>query len=522
MNLKPAYRRIEPCIFLVVLVASVLPLFSTTYFPTLDGPAHLYNARLLTHYSSESVLSTYFSLNHTPSPNFFGHIALYALDHVFSSAVSEKILVFFYFLSFPLGFRYFIKSYGPHNLFLSLLAIPLSHSCLMYMGFYNFSISFSFMFFGLGLYHSKIYSSDSAKPLHYIVMFLLVSLCYLSNVLCFVYLLTALSIYELQAIARLFQNGLQRLIAWRMARMILIALPALICLAVFYSRMQFQGDSVPNDPVQLFKYLIYFKSLTVYFVDSDAPYTRVLLASMGILVIYIMVLYFRTRTSFFKKQFDSLVFLLLTIALLILYFWIPNGSGAGMMTDRLCNMLFVSLALWMGSQQHIHLPKLVSPAIIIPHFFLQNIHHKEQKSYDVIAKNITASAQHIQPNSTVLSVNFLQRWMFVTVHFPNYLGAEKPLVLLDNYEAVMPWFPLNWDLEKMPRLSLNGQEKIAGIWWPESNQPLPKKEIDYVYLLGDPNDLNEAQWKELKDNLESGYVPCYIHKTDMISIYKHR
>jgi hypothetical protein len=522
MNFKSAYTRIEPYVFMAVLLISVFPLFSTTYFPTLDGPAHLYNARLLGHYASNATISTFFSVNYTPSPNLFGHVSLYILDHVFSSAVSEKIIVLFYFLSFPLGFRYFMRSYSRENLFFSLIAIPLSHSCLMYMGFYNFSISFSFMFFALGLYHSRFYKTSSIRPVHYFLLFLLISLTYFSNVMCFLYLLAALFLYELKVISALYKSGQAKFISGRILKMALTALPAGICLLIFYSNIKFQPDTTSNNMPELWKFLSYFKSLVVYLVQTDALYLRVILGALLVLIVWIMVMYFRSAKPFFKTQFGNLIFLALTAIVFIAYFRIPNGSGAGMMTDRLCNLFFVSLALWIGSQEHIRLPKLLSLAIIIPHFYLLNIHRKEQQNYDRFAVNVTASAQFIEPNSTVLPVNFLHRWFFVTNHFPDYLGTQKPLIILDNYEAVMPWFLLNWDLQKMPYLTFNGKDTIANTWWPKGNKSISIKEIDYVYLLGDPNDLTEPQWQELKVNLDSAYTLCYINQKDLISIYKHR
>lgn len=522
MDFKTAFARIEPFVFIAVLLASVLPLFGTTYFPTLDGPAHVYNARLMTHYASNPVISNYFSLNDTPSPNLFGHLALYILDQVFSSAISEKIIVVFYFLVFPLGFRYFMKSYSRENLFFSLIAIPLSHSCLMYMGFYNFSVSFAFMFFALGLYHRAIYPALPARPLHYVLLFLLISLTYFSNVLCFVYLLGAIGLYEIQANVRLYKNGEVRLIARRIFIMVLVVLPAGICLLIFYMTIAFAPDTTANDPLLLLNYLSYFKSLTVYVEEADTSYTRALLAVPVVATFWIAVMYFRRAKALLNVQWDKLVFLALTAIVLLAYFGIPNGSGAGMMTDRLCNLFFVSLALWIGSQRHIRLPKVLSLAILVPHFCLLSSHHKEQRNYDAFARNITASAQYIAPNSTVLPVNFLHRWLFVTAHFPDYLGTEKPLIILDNYEAVMPWFPVNWNNKHMPKLRLNGKDTIANTWWPKGTKSVSTKEIDYVYLLGDPHDLNEPQWQELKVNLESAYTLSYINKKDLISIYRHR
>lgn len=523
MKLNLNYNRIEPYVFLAVLFISVFPVITSTYFTTLDGPAHLYNARLLNEYASNPVISTYYSLNRLPSPNFFGHWSLFFLNLLFSSAISEKLLILFYFISFPLSFRYFVKCYSPQNTFFSIIAIPLSHSCLMYMGFYNFSISYTFLFLGMGFYYAYLYRKETVSLFHYSILFVLVSLTYLSGVLSFAYLLAILGMHELHHMFTTYKASTKQRMVSRLCKLVFLVLPACTCLVLFYKKAEFASDDAPNNIKELFSFLSYFKSLVVYAVASDKLYTTILLGVIVFLAGYILLKYRMPFRTFLQHHVTSLLFLFITLLALISYFLIPDGSSAGMMTDRLCNLFFISLVLWIGSQKDIRLPKFVSIAIIIAHFFLLNIHSKEQKGLDKIAVNIARSAEHIEKNSVVLPVNVLQKWLFITMHFPNYLGTEKPLILLDNYEAGMPWFPLGWNRETMPTLTLNKKDHIDNVSWPESkNHKQVTKEIDYVYVLGEINDLSEDQWRDLKLNLDSAYVNCYLDTENKIAIYKHK
>src|SRR6185503_15922262 len=95
--------------------------------------------------------------NGTPSPNLFDHYFLAFLRTFFEARICEKILVLVYFFAFPLSVRYLIKQFNPSNLFLSLFAIPLSHSVLFYLGFFNYSYSFIFLFLSIGFYYSNFY-----------------------------------------------------------------------------------------------------------------------------------------------------------------------------------------------------------------------------------------------------------------------------------------------------------------------------------------------------------------------------
>lgn len=523
--MKPgfSYSRAEPYVFFAVLLVSTWPALMAPYFATLDGPAHLYNSVLLNDYSGNEVIRQYYRVSQTLSPNLFNHVFYAFFNLLFEARISEKIFIVFYFLAFPLSLRYFIKSYNPQNAFLSLLGIPLSHSCLLYMGFFNFSVSFVFMFMAIAYYYRHMYRKETVNLPRYVWLFVFISLIYISNVLCFVYALAVLGIYELHSINGFYRNHLKQLILPRLLKDIAVVLPALLCLLYFYTRMDFPPDDSHNNFKELCGFITDFKSLLVYDRGSDVFYTRILLLVLAFLSVYTAIKHLKVLRSLLQTHTDSLLFLGLTLAVLIAYFKIPNGSNAGMMTDRLCNLLFVSLLLWIACQKQTVYPKVLSLVIIIPHFFLWNIHTKTQKHYNEVAAHVAESGKYMDANSVVLPVNVLSRWFFVTHHAIDYAATTgNPLIMLDNYEAVMPWFPLNWNLDHMPRLTLNHKDQIAHTYWPPIDRQFPVKEIDYVYLLGDIHDLEEEKWTELKMNLDSAYVPHHMDPANKIFIFKHK
>lgn len=58
------------------------------------------------------------------------------------------------------------------------------------------------------------------------------------------------------------------------------------------------------------------------------------------------------------------------------------------------------------------------------------------------AKTINETANHISDNPTVLPVNLSDNGL--QPHFSNYLDIDKPMIILENYEANVPWFLLQW------------------------------------------------------------------------------
>jgi len=88
----PAYRHKRILIF-VLLVLHVLPLWIFTYFPSQDGPAHIYNAYVLKvfHDAEEgSLMRQYYQLNLTLFPNWFTHAFLMLLMYVIPPYSSGK------------------------------------------------------------------------------------------------------------------------------------------------------------------------------------------------------------------------------------------------------------------------------------------------------------------------------------------------------------------------------------------------------------------------------------------------
>ena len=72
--MSPVTQRIQwakPLIALLIIV-HILPIWIFKYFPSQDGPAHVYNAYILNAIPSieSTLLRTYYEVNLTPFPNW--------------------------------------------------------------------------------------------------------------------------------------------------------------------------------------------------------------------------------------------------------------------------------------------------------------------------------------------------------------------------------------------------------------------------------------------------------------------
>ena len=170
-----------------------------TFFGGNDGPSHLYYSRIITYlFEGNAFLSNYFVLNHLPVPNITDHYLLALFDVFFRSAVSEKILLFIFVAGFPLIFRAIIHKYNPEGIAASSFVIPFTHCTLLYLGAYNFCLSFTFLF--IALYYFFKNFSDVSKlypPFKYILFFLLILLNYFTNAVSFLFLFSICGLAEL-------------------------------------------------------------------------------------------------------------------------------------------------------------------------------------------------------------------------------------------------------------------------------------------------------------------------------------
>ena len=139
------------------------PIWLFQYFPSQDGPTHLYNAMMIHNYFQPGyeILQEYYLINTKPEPTWFGHLILTVLMYVLSPLMAEKVFLTFYVLCFVGGFKYAIDSINTDSGFLTLLAFPMIYNYTLNAGFYSFSLSLALalVFLGFWLRHRDQWSA---------------------------------------------------------------------------------------------------------------------------------------------------------------------------------------------------------------------------------------------------------------------------------------------------------------------------------------------------------------------------
>jgi hypothetical protein len=516
-------NRIEPYYFYLFIVINLIPVLAFKLFPTVDGPAHLYNSKLIVELIKDSngTLNDFFYFNNSINPNWFGHFLLSLFISIFPYFVAEKIVLLFYLIGIPVSIRFLFKTLSIENKYLLYLVFPFTYSFLFYYGFYNFNIGLVLFFWGLGLWIKYINNLTIKKGL---ILALFSTLICLSHLFVFVMFLMVILFVNISHILtrKLFYKSDIKVIS----KLFLFQGIAL-SLGLIITTMYFLNSPIQDLPS---KYIPFHDILTLLIKISPAKginYGRANIFTQWIFYIIVaFILYFLSFKLYAliknrEYKLKNPLWLLISLATLILVFIIPDSKGAavGFNTHRFILFFFLFLIIWLASQKVNIWFKVFVFTIITYINFAFVLHNKKSISNNCkIANELIIASNNLTPNSTVLPI--INSDNFIFSHISNYLGVNKPMIILENYEASLNHFPLKWNHAEMPQL-LFGNIKTGSICvnWVSSNNE--KKAIDYVFILNDKENILDANCNQkINSCLNSYYKLWYEGTYDNIKIFK--
>lgn len=507
----------EKLFFYFFLLLNIALLFNSTVYPSVDGPAHLHNSYLLKQVVGGSdFLNNYFTVNSIFIPNWISH-AFMSISMVFVSPfLAEKLFFIFYIVATSFSFRYLIKNIAPENVFGANLIFPFLYTFLLLMGFYNFSISIAFFFFSVGFY---IKNKDNLNIKNALILAFLFTLTYFSNILTFAYTLFFVGSIGFMNSLKINEGLNKRCLTFfgkHALKLFAISLLPLILLVLFYVSVNFNPYDKQYSFEDITDWIFNIKCLILFEYNKDKFYTNyiflILIASFAI-----------TGYRYIKETKNLLTTPLLVFIIFIinavLVVVVPDGASAGMMTDRLVVLFFIFLLMLFLAMPIAKDVLVVSVFLILAiQFRMYFKTHKDiQSELSLNAEKMHNASNSIKEHSVVLPINMSDNWF--DVHLSNYLGIDKELVILENYEANVGWFPLKWNLKQMPKLMLGSKSNLNNSYWISNNESVNEKKIDYVVLYGNVAKLNQPEFSELKTELSNFYVLENNFNDEHISIY---
>ena len=436
-------------LFLALLILQLVPVWWWTYFPSQDGPSHLYNAEVIARYSTTPLYQEFYTLRLSPAGNVLSQIVQVALSRVLPPLIAEKVLISLYLVLFGLGFRYLIRSVAPDDEAYAFFAFVLAPNWFLHMGFWNFCLSMPLFFFALGCF------LRNAKPSIFLA---LVWLTYFSHIIAWGLLAGC--------------AGWLWLWKWRERRWLLVMALTPIVPAMLFLKGTGPSKIVPATmPQDFIAWLVAFTGFVHSFGMAEW-----LSAIAAICVVFALAL--ASVRKLIRSPLLYLAVILYLIALIA-----PVSYGAATFLGK--RSAFFGLAIFVSATAAAR-PASVRIAFLFAACALAATLARIQPfiSWNTQIRAYNAFANQIPGGSRVLPLDTLQPDTGGTRPLAHALGYQtpRPLINLRNYEAGTPYFPVQFRPQKSPFTRIGGSIAM------EKNPPqidLSTYEwIDYVLVAG--------------------------------------
>jgi hypothetical protein len=204
-----------------------------------------------------------------------------------------------------------------------------------------------------------------------------------------------------------------------------------------------------------------------------------------------------------------------------LYYTFPDSlKWTSFISSRLGLLVYIFAVLWICGLNFPRRSGFIIPiAILLITIPLYGKYLQSVRSLSVEANSCYDAQEFIRPNSTVLPLNYPGNWF--AAHFSNYLGAEKPVAVLENYECGLDYFPLRWNMDRIPN-TLLGETSCYDIpcaYWVFDSSHVAMK-IDYVFVLGDQVASADSCHRELRKTILDGYN--LVNRTEHYELFERK
>ncbi len=391
---------------------ALVPVWLTPWFPTQDGPSHLYNALLLAHY--EGVVQVAFVPHVALFPNWTSFLLLESLARLVPPLVAQKLLLSLCVLAIPLATLYLQKSFKREADAGALLGVMLAYSYLFFMGFFNFILGCAVFAWIAGCWWRNRQSP------RWLMIYALLALAYFTHGLPFAAAVLALTL--LMAFERRWRDLLPLIPAYAIAA------------ADSWSRLHAVRAYRP-----LTWKLARLAALEPFAFFNDT-HTYLAWAASALIVIAIAL-------SLRGMSREQRAAMLLTGALLILFFVSPRsyvtaGSKGAWIIDRFLMLAVMTLPAWVTVRGR------TATAVML---VLTALHlGLTWRDLPPISRDVgdVAQCRSAIPDHTTLDTAGEPPDMAMHFqplrHAPAYLAADRDVAYLADYEAELDDFPIRF------------------------------------------------------------------------------
>ncbi len=501
----------------------LLQIWLPAYYLTGDGPSHVYNAQILHdlwNYSKSSAFYHHFyHVLYRPDPNWLSTFVIALLLYIVKAAVAEKILLTLYVSLFTRGFYLLLhkitggKSYWMLAIYLFVFPHELSK------GFYNSTFSIAFYFW---VVWGWLRFLEKRSIINGLLFFVFTALIYFTHLLAF-----GLAAFSCAALALSYavaetkeKKSIPKVFAGYAALLVLLLAPFLLLSAIFTQQEGGLQLSLGHHFYRLVE-LAQFKYL-VNVTTRENMFALIAGLTMLLLFCYALIKY---RLKAGVNKYDGL-FLSLLFTILVYVCFPESFLGRliliTMRVQPLAGILIACCIAYIMPETKTR--KAGAVVLFVCFVCLTAVRINCMAAAARGAEDIMLAGDRIRINSVVLPLNFspsgtdeqghtIADWNYLFSHATQYLGTTRPLIILDNYEANMGYFPVRWNDAVNPYNHLSKYEGIEGT--PPYATIAEYKlttgvTIDYILMwCYNPSFLRNEHFKTLYAEINAGYHVVY-------------
>ena len=449
--------------FSLLLTGHIILIWVLPYFPTQDGPSHIYNLAILNDLVHDGkVWSKYYTMNFRLVPNLGFHMIAFPLLQIWSPMVTEKIFITIYIILLGSGYLYFLHSFEKPLFPFAYFVLPAIFNFTLLMGFYSYIIAIPIYMVGLAI-QWRIRNSNT------ITRFLIINIF---GVLLFLFHLIPFCLYIISTLLILWVNIEPNLTTKHFLKHLILILPCILIL-LFYlwnnndvyqlSQMLHQNGTTSGSIKSiLLRKLTLICELFLFSTDTFSRWQLIPASIFGFLVVCFS---YESLKKLLKKAINHEklspiinFFLLQNIILFGIYLLAPFRLGSGsFFNERMPWVILLFLIPVLTIPDRL-LNKKINPIIImtiIIFLFVNTIvFNKESKK----VQNFLAGLKIEMPQGSFLMTykNSNPTWSRVDslLHVGSYFGIKKKCVDIGNYQTGATYFLIKFteNLPKLPTL----------------------------------------------------------------------
>jgi hypothetical protein len=135
--------------FWTLVLFQVVRIWTVPYYPSQDGPSHLYNAAILARYDHVAIFRDFYTIHISPAGNVLAQLLQWVLLKTAGEFASERVLLTIYAVLLPLSFRALLESVTGRISPFILIGPLILPNFFFTMGFWNFCLSIPILFLTL-------------------------------------------------------------------------------------------------------------------------------------------------------------------------------------------------------------------------------------------------------------------------------------------------------------------------------------------------------------------------------------